>query len=126
MKLIIRLVTNKIMNHKKLTVYLTYFKPSGKYYGDGKFEVEDKPLYQIWEEIVLMFSTGHRPGLTPSMDNQFNVLVEVPNHEHEHPHLIMAKTNESQLIPLMLKAASGKKLSDFERKLFLKNERLKG
>jgi len=71
----------------KLTVKLTYFKTSGKYYSEGEFLTDHKPLFEIWDEINVLFSNFERPGLINGRQ-EFVTLVEVPGHEHDHPRLI--------------------------------------
>ena len=70
---------------EKILVKLTYFKGSGKYYSEGTCYVEQKPLYEIWEEIKKMETL---PGLVGNWPNGF-ILIDVPNHEHNHPPLIV-------------------------------------
>lgn len=62
-----------------MRVELTYFRLTGKYYTTAEAEVEHKPLYDIWDEIRRDYPSG------------MIVLVEVPEHEHNHPHLIMPR-----------------------------------
>lgn len=71
------------------TVKLTYFKQSGKYYGEGEYTSEEESLWQIWEEIEDMFRRKKRPGLVDGAQ-EFNTLVNVPDHPNAHPHMIMA------------------------------------
>lgn len=71
-------------------VELTYFKESGKYYSDGEYVSEQEQLWKIWEEVAEMFRRGERPGLVDGKQ-EFNTLVNVPDHPHAHPHIVMAK-----------------------------------
>ena len=71
-----------------LKVNLTYFKESGKYYSGGSYQSEHKALYEIWEDVEKMLSQGKRPGLVNGSDG-FHVSIEVPEHEHDHPHLLL-------------------------------------
>ena len=49
---------------KYLTVKLTYFKPRGKYYGEGEFTVDAaQPLFKIWETIAKRLKDTTPPGL---------------------------------------------------------------
>ena len=74
----------------KLRVNLTYFRPRGKYYTEGSYETEHKPITSIFQEVEDMMKEGHRPGLVscPPGENSYLVLVEVPDHEHSHPFLV--------------------------------------
>jgi hypothetical protein len=72
---------------QKIFVKLTYFKESGKYYSEGTCYVEHRPLNEIWEDIKNMEIL---PGLAGNWPNGF-ILINVPDHEHSHPHLIVRK-----------------------------------
>lgn len=73
-----------------LTCSLTYFKKNGKYYSDGSFVVaETTQLYEIWELVRAMRKAGALPGLVEGAGPEYTVLVNVPGHRHEHPHLIV-------------------------------------
>lgn len=65
-----------------MKVKLTYFKQSGKYYCHEEYETQRENLWEIWEEVEgspeLMKSKG-----------RFYVLVGVPDHPYDHPHLII-------------------------------------
>ncbi len=75
---------------KELTVKLTYFKQSGKYYCDGEFMVEEGTgLLDVWSHVVGLRNEGRLPGLVEGAGKEFNILVNVPGHPHEHPRLIM-------------------------------------
>ena len=71
-----------------LKVNLTYFKKSGKYYSSGFYYSERKALYEIWEDVEKMLSEGKRPGLVDGFSG-FHLLIEVPEHELDHPHLLL-------------------------------------
>lgn len=65
---------------------LTYFQANGKYYADGECEVDGSlPLYLIWKHID---GLNPAPGLLTN-GRSFNVLIEVPDHEYSHPHMLM-------------------------------------
>ncbi len=70
------------------TVKLTYFKPSGKYYSDGEYESNKEDLWEIWNEVEQKRESGHLPGLIEG-HSPFIVSVDVPDHPHNHPHLII-------------------------------------
>lgn len=71
-----------------MEVKLTYFKESGKYYSGGSYEAENKPLFEIWDEVREMQAAGKLPGLV-SGATEFIISVDVPEHEHAHPRLII-------------------------------------
>jgi hypothetical protein len=73
------------------TVYLSYFRESGKWYSDGEYQTEKEYLFEIWEEIKEMRERGECPGLVGCESNWYT-LVNVPRHPHRHPHLIGAQT----------------------------------
>lgn len=71
-----------------MIVKLTYFKPSGKYYSEGHYMTDKKRLFEIWDEVVDMQQTKNLPGLMHG-HSEFHVSVDVPEHPHRHPHLVI-------------------------------------
>jgi len=71
-----------------MKVNLTYYKPSGKYYSEGSYETNQKHLFEIWDEVRAMGRLGQLPGITTDR-NYFTISVDVPEHEHNHPHLVI-------------------------------------
>ena len=71
-----------------MKVKLTYFKPSGKFYSDGGYETQEKGLWEIWNEVESMLVRGYLPDMVVGA-REFILLVEVPEHPHNHPHLII-------------------------------------
>lgn len=84
-----------------MIVKLRYFKPSGKWYADGEYETRVEPvelpwpkltkappLYQIWEEVEQLKDRQLLPGLREG-HSDFTVLIDVPDHPHRHPHLLL-------------------------------------
>lgn len=71
-----------------MKVELTYFKPSGKYYSSGEYDTDPKPLFRIFEEVADKARTRNLPGLMVG-HSEFIVLVEVPEHEHAYPCLVL-------------------------------------
>jgi len=83
-------------------VELTYFKDTGKYYTEGHLRVPTTisrqfgglprgSVYPLWEvsNIVRYLSTVLMlPGLATN-HSAFTVLVNVPGHPHECPHLVL-------------------------------------
>lgn len=69
-------------------VKLTYFKKSGKFYGNGSYLSKKVGLWEIWEEINNMFKNQKMPGLIDGPQD-FITYVEVPAHPHNHPILII-------------------------------------
>jgi hypothetical protein len=70
-------------------VKLTYFKDSGKYYSGGTYPSEQKDLWEIFTEVRRMVETGELPGLCKGA--KFTTLIDVPDHPHNYPHLVMQK-----------------------------------
>jgi hypothetical protein len=69
-------------------VRLTYFKEGGKYYTEGTFDAPASlALFQIWEEVRAMKARCELPGIR---GNEWHILITVPDHPHDHPHLIPA------------------------------------
>lgn len=69
------------------TVKLTYFKRGGKYYGEGTYETQVEPLYEIFDEVRKIYKRRQLPGLIVG-HSDFIVLIEVPDHRHDHLRLI--------------------------------------
>jgi hypothetical protein len=68
---------------------LTYFKDTGKYYGEGEMEIDDpnRPLFEVWAQVRHLMKLQRLPGLVENHSN-FIVLVNVPDHPHDHPRLM--------------------------------------
>lgn len=71
-----------------MTVLLNYFRPSGKWYSEGEYTTEQKDLWMIWAEVEGMLVAGRLPGLVDGA-KQYIVSVDVPEHPHRHPNLII-------------------------------------
>ena len=71
-----------------MRVNLTYFKQSGKFYSEGTYTTNRKELFEIWYDVALLMQDKELPGLMPGHSN-FIVSVDVPEHPHRHPHLIL-------------------------------------
>lgn len=76
-------------------VKLTYYKSMGKYYTDSSYESECVDMYDIWEEVQEKQKAGTLPGIGPgtgftsSKRKGCIISVEVPNHPHNHPRLLL-------------------------------------
>lgn len=76
-----------------LKVNLTYFKVSGKYYIGTSYRTEHESLLDIWKEVENMRAEDRLPGLKEGLANEeFTILVDVPEHTDNHPHLLFAFT----------------------------------
>jgi hypothetical protein len=76
-----------------MKVKLTYFRVFGKYYGDAEYTSELKPgtaLYVVWDAVEIMREARTLPGLVEGHD-EYIVLVDVPEHPHNHPVLLVPK-----------------------------------
>lgn len=74
-----------------MIVELTYFKDSGKYYSESKYITEKVSLWEIWAEVLELRTMRRLPGLIIN-HSDFIVLISVPNHIHNHPHLIVGES----------------------------------
>ena len=70
----------------KILVKLTYFKSNGKYYSEGEYMEDYILLYEIWENVEKM---EKHPGLSGRWKGM--ILIDVPEHVHNHPHVLLAK-----------------------------------
>jgi hypothetical protein len=71
-----------------MTVKLTYFKPSGNYYWDDEYQTNKEDMFEIASEVRTLRDIGHLPGLVQG-HSKFIVLIDVPEHPHNHPILIV-------------------------------------
>ena len=71
-------------------VELTYFNENGKFKYTGHYDSNKKEIFEIWNEVQEMFDKNIRPGLVDGPQGYY-VLVNVPGHPNEHPHLILPK-----------------------------------
>lgn len=77
----------------KQKVKLTYFKKNGTYYSDAEYETDSAfSLNTIWVQVRDMREDGFLPGLSRTDaefgHTEFLVLVEVPEHQYEHPKIV--------------------------------------
>jgi hypothetical protein len=68
-------------------VMLTYFKRTGKLYSEGNYRTRQEHMYQIFAEVRELWKARRLPGLCEN-HSDFVVLVNVPEHPHDHPQLI--------------------------------------
>jgi hypothetical protein len=71
-----------------MKVLLTHFKPSGKYYTHGEYETDKTELFAIHQQVAGFAQHNMLPGLAPD-HSDFFTLVGVPDHPHDHPHLVV-------------------------------------
>ena len=73
-------------------VKLTYFRPSGKYYGEGGYQTAKTTAGQVFEEVAQMIDIeGENPGLVEwaAHSGSYFVLVEPDDSiEGAHPCLL--------------------------------------
>jgi hypothetical protein len=82
--------TSRNVGSRRHRVNMTYFKKSGKFYDEAWISVPgDMELHQIWELVRRMRSEGRLEGLVEGAGREFMILVNVPGHPHEHPHIIV-------------------------------------
>lgn len=79
-----------------MKVNVTYFRPGGKFYLSaettfGDLGLRDEaPLFAVWDEIRERQILNTLPGLVSGGAREdFIILVEVPEHPHNHPRLIV-------------------------------------
>lgn len=70
-----------------MKVQLTYFRLNGKFYTDGEYDTDVVHLFQIFEQVDRLRRERKLPGLKDG-HSPFIVLVEVPDHPHDHPALL--------------------------------------
>jgi hypothetical protein len=71
------------------TVQWTSFKYSGKYYSDGEYQSFKTNIFEVFEEVVEMRREGKSPDLVDGATGKYYVLIRVPEHPHDHPHLFL-------------------------------------
>lgn len=69
-------------------VKLTYFKQSGKYYSEGEYYSKEEDMWRIFDEVRRLLQNKVLPGLIEGHSN-FIVYVEVPDHRHNYPTLVI-------------------------------------
>ena len=57
---------------------IQYFKPSGKYYSEGKCEVIAEHMFQVVDCVRKMFESGEQPGLVDGLGMQAYVTTDHP------------------------------------------------
>jgi hypothetical protein len=72
-----------------MQVYLSYFRQSGKVYSSGQYHSDYSSLNDIWREVRELRFEGRLPDLVPGNHLEFIVLVDVPEHDYNHPRLII-------------------------------------
>lgn len=73
-----------------MKVRLTYFNERGKYKYEGEYETDKVILQDVFDEVRAMSKRGEYPGTTITTPGAFHVLIDVPDHEFNHPHLVSA------------------------------------
>ena len=73
---------------ERFTVQLTYFKPNGKFYATGKFEVDaGRPIHEIFDLVAEKAVAKKLPGFSEG-HGEFIVLIDIPTHPHNFPQLV--------------------------------------
>jgi hypothetical protein len=83
-----------------MKVELSYFRTDrpGKWYSDASYDEQDGfPLYEVWERVAVMQEARTLPGLIKG-HSEYMVLVNVPGHPHEHPHLLVPEKWRHRMI----------------------------
>lgn len=76
-----------------MKVSLTYFKETGKYYSEGSYETEKEHLFEIFNEVRQKVQDRILPRLVKGC-SEFIVSIDVPDHPHNHPRLIVPSKEE--------------------------------
>ncbi len=75
-----------------MKVKLMYFKPNGKYYSSGEYITKKKMMHEVYEEVEDLWRRLRLPDLVDGAKydhRKFSVLVEVPGHPYNVPHLFV-------------------------------------
>jgi hypothetical protein len=70
-------------------VYLVYFRPTGKYLTRVETAYDHAVIAKIWAEIHELRRLGRLPGLRPNAGRDLFIVVDVPDHPQNVPHLVM-------------------------------------
>ena len=71
-------------------VKLVYYRYGGKFATEGSYETNKEHLFEIHEEVRGMLEARKLPGLIKG-HSLYLVSVEVPDHPHNHPRLVMCE-----------------------------------
>jgi hypothetical protein len=82
-----------------MKVNLTYYRYGGKFSSEGSYETQREHLFEIHEEVQEMLEAGCLPGIRPG-HSQYLVSVDVPEHPHNHPRLVMAERPRRVMLAL--------------------------
>jgi hypothetical protein len=70
-----------------MTVVLTYFKNNGTYYTTAQYDTKQQLVSDVFDEVRDFKRRGVLPGLVKGAS--FITHVEVPQHPHNFPALIL-------------------------------------
>ncbi len=71
-------------------VHLTYFRSTGWYYSSSaQYRTSRDALFKVFKEVKDMVEAGQLTGLKQCA--QYITLIDVPDHPHNYPHLIMTE-----------------------------------
>lgn len=101
-----------------MKVELTYFKERGKYYSGGEYETECEHMFQIFCEVRVMVEQRKLPELVDGAHG-YHVLINVPDHPHNHPHLISTRLSDSKAVQKMFRTLAAKPESGWTYQLSL-------
>lgn len=76
-----------------IKVTLTYFKPGGKYYGEGEYRTEQDSFWKIVDEVYKKLLNGDNPGLvdTAVLRDDFTTTITIEDELLGIPHVITAQ-----------------------------------
>ena len=70
-------------------VNLTYFKPNGTYYTSSNYETNLSHMFEIHDEVNALQKTCKLPGI---LGNDWIIFIDVPDHPHNFPKIILPNT----------------------------------
>lgn len=69
-------------------VYFRFESNIGKYYSEGNYITEKENLWEIRDDVDGMLEARNLPGLVQG-HSLYYVFVDVPEHPHNHPFLVV-------------------------------------
>ena len=78
------------MGKKSQLIKVQYFKPSGKFYGDGEYHTEMKQGFGVIAEFELMLKQGTRPGLVDGHSG-YTAVIDCSLHPTGYPAMFPGK-----------------------------------
>ena len=81
------------------SVTLTYFRPSGSYYGEGTYKTTKTLVYDIFKEVAQMIENGYNPGLVDwAVKNSEYFVLVVPDDSIQGAHPCLLTPERCKLL----------------------------